>query len=267
MGKYSQTLGTVALVTMIAVQPAWAASTKDELEALRTEVQGLKEGQAEMQKDLADIKKLLEQGARAAPSQPAFKPADVAIDDSPFLGDAAATVTLVEYSDYQCPFCARHYRQVMPDLVKNYVDTGKLKYVMRENPLGFHKNAMGASQAALCAGDQGMYWEMHNKMFDNQKQSAVENLKAYSAELGLDTAAFDTCLDSGKYEKRVNDDLATGRKLGIRGTPGFVLGLTDPQDSNKAHVTEFINGAQSLDTFNRTIEELLKKAEEGEEGP
>jgi protein-disulfide isomerase len=155
----------------------------------------------------------------------------------------------------------------MPELVKNYVDTGKLKYVMRENPLGFHKNAMGASQAALCAGEQGMYWEMHNKMFDNQKQLAVENLKAYSAELGMDTAAFDTCLDSGKYEKRVNDDLATGRKLGIRGTPGFVLGLTDPEDSNKAHVTEFISGAQSLDTFNRTIEELLEKAEEGEEGP
>jgi type II secretory pathway component PulM len=81
MTKFSQVLGAVVLVTVIAVQPAWAASTKEELEALRTEVQGLKEGQAEMQKDLADIKKLLEQGARAAPSQPAFKPADVTIDD------------------------------------------------------------------------------------------------------------------------------------------------------------------------------------------
>ena len=85
--------------------------------------------------------------------------------------------------------------------------------------------------------------------------------------MNLDTAAFDSCLDEGKYAKRINDDLASGRSLGVRGTPAFVLGLTDPDDPNKANVTQFINGAQSLDNFNRTIEDLLKQAEEGEEGP
>ena len=149
---------------VLAAPSAWAASTKDDLAELKSEVKGLKEGQTAIQTELAAIKKLLEQGAKAAPSQPGFKPTEITIGDSPVLGDADAIVTLVEYSDYQCPFCSRHYKQVMPELVKNYVESGKLKYVMRENPiLSIHSKAMGASQAALCAGDQGKYWEMHNE--------------------------------------------------------------------------------------------------------
>jgi len=101
MSKFIQTISTVALLTMIAGQPLWAASTKAELEKLQAEVQGLKEGQTAMQKDLADIKKLLEQGARGAPSKPAFKPTEVTIDDAPVLGADDATVTLVEFSDYE----------------------------------------------------------------------------------------------------------------------------------------------------------------------
>ena len=267
MSKFNQTISTVALLMMIAGQPLWAASTKDKLDELQTEVQGLKEGQAAMQKELADIKKLLEQGARGAPSRPVFKPSDVTIDNAPFLGDADAIVTLVEFSDYDCPFCRRHKDQVMPDLVKNFVDTGIMKYVMREFPLAMHPNAKGAAQAALCAGDQDQYWQMHDKMFANQRKLGVENLKAFAVELGLDTAAFDACLDDGKYAEQVSDDIKAGGRLGITGTPAFVLGLTDPEDPNKARVTEFISGAQSLERFSQVIEDLQKKAEEGDEGP
>ena len=263
MSKFIQTISTVALLMMIAGQPLWAANTKDDLAELKGEIKGLKEGQAAMQKDLAEIKKLLEQGARAAPSKPAFKPTEISIGNAPFLGEADAIVTLVEFSDYQCPFCSRHYKQVMPELLKNFVDNGKLKYVMFELPLAMHANAKGAAQAALCAGDQDKYWQMHNKMFDNQKQLKVENLKAYGAELGLDSAVFDACLDNGKYTKQIDEDLAVAGSMGITGTPGFVLGLTDPNDSNKVTVTQFIKGAQSLDNFSATIENLLKQAEKG----
>ena len=248
-----------AIIMLIAIQPVWAASTKQELAEIKAT-------QAEIQKDLAEIKKLLKEGARApaAPAQPGFKPSDVTLGNSPFKGDAGATVTLIEFSDYQCPFCSRHYREVMPTLVADYVDSGQLKYIMRENPiLSIHSRAMGASQAALCANDQGKYWEMHNLMFDNQKQLEIANLKAHAVTLGLDTTAFDSCLDDKKYEKQVNDDLAAGRGFGVRGTPAFVLGITDPDDSNKVHVSQFINGAQSLDNFKRTIDQLLEEAEEG----
>ena len=267
MSKFIQTISTVALLMMMAGQPLWAASTKAELEKLQTEVQGLKEGQTAMQKELADIKKLLEEGARGRPSKPAFKATEVTIGGAPVLGAADATVTLVEFSDYDCPFCRRHKDQVMPDLVKNFVDTGKLKYVMREFPLAMHPNAKGAAQAALCAGDQDQYWQMHDKMFANQRKLGVENLKAFAVELGLDSAVFDTCLDDGKYAKQVSDDLTAGGRMGITGTPAFVLGLTDPKDPNKAKVTQFISGAQSLEKFTQTIEDLLKQAEAGEEGP
>ena len=267
MSKFIQTISTVALLTMIAGQPLWAASTKADLAELKGEVKDIKEGQVAIQKDLADIKKLLEQGARAAPSKPAFKPTEVSIGDAPVLGAADATVTLVEFSDYDCPFCRRHKDQVMPDLVKNFVDTGKLKYVMREFPLAMHANAKGASQAALCAGDQGEYWQMHDKMFANQRKLGVENLKTFAVELGLDSTAFDTCMDDGKYAKQISADLTTGGRMGITGTPAFVLGLTDPKDPNKANVTQFISGAQSLEKFTQVIEDLLKQAEEGEKGP
>lgn len=256
-------LGILIISGMVLAQPAMAASTKQEVIELKQEVAALKEGQDSIQKELQEIKTLLEEGARApaAPTAQRFTPTEVSIGDAPYLGEEDAVVTLMEFSDYQCPFCSRHYREVMPTLVKDYVESGKLKYVMRENPImSLHPQAMAASQAALCADDQGKYWEMHNLIFDNQREIADENLKAHAKTIGLDVAAFDECLDSGKHEERIQDDLAEGRNLGIRGTPGFVLGLTNPENPNEANMTQFINGAQSLDTFKRTIDNLLEEA-------
>jgi protein-disulfide isomerase len=242
---------------------ASAASTKQEIQDLREEVAGIKSGQDQMQKDLDEIKKLLQSGARAAPSaQPAFEPKEASVEGAPFLGKVDAPVTLMEFSDYQCPFCSRHYRQTMPTLVKDYVETGQLKYVMRENPIqSIHSRAMGASQAALCANDQGKYWEMHNIMFDNQRELAEENLKSYAATIGLDTAEFNSCFDTKKHENTVNEDLKDGQTLGIRGTPGFVLGLTDPDDPNKVNFTVFLNGAKPLPDFKSAIDSLLEEGE------
>ena len=237
--------------------PAWSASTKQEVIALREQVEA-------MQKDLAEIKKLLEEGARApaAPQQQAgFRPQTVSIGTSPVKGDENAPVTLIEYSDYQCPFCARNYREVLPILQQEYVDTGKLKFVMRENPLPtLHANAMVAAMAAQCAGDQGKYWEMHDVMFDNQRQLGVDDLKEYAATIGLDTEQFNACLDDKETEESVQRDLASGAKLGVRGTPGFVLGLTDPDDPDKVNLEVFIKGAQGIDQFRASINDLLESA-------
>ena len=120
---------------------------------------------------------------------------------------------------------------------------------------------MNASLAALCAGDQDKYWEMHDMLFDNQRELGVDNLKAFAATIGLDTAAFNECLDSKKYRNRVNGDIASGAKFGVRGTPGFVLGLTDPDDPDKANMSVYIKGAQSFDNFKQAIDGLLESAE------
>jgi protein-disulfide isomerase len=249
----------VAASLLLFSLSAWSASQKEELLELRIQV-------TEIQKDLAEIKQLLKEGARApapAAGQPAgFRPRTISIGSSPVKGEADATLTMIEYSDYQCPFCSRNYNEVMPILQEEYIDTGKLKFVMREYPLSnLHKNATNASIAAQCAGDQGKYWEMHNLLFENQKQLGVDNLKSFAGTIGLDTATFNECLDGKKTEKQVRKDMASGAKLGMRGTPGFFIGLTDQSDPDKVELSVFIKGAMSIDQFQASIDDLLDSAE------
>lgn len=251
------------LICLLFSLPAWAASTKEEILELRLQV-------AEIQKDLMEIKQLLKDGARAAPAavpsaaapQPTgFTEQVVSIGNSPVKGEEDAPVTVIEYSDYQCPFCARHFQTVMPRLQEEYIDTGKIKFVMRENPLtNLHPQAMNGSIAALCAEKQGKYWEMHDVLFANQREMSDDNLKSYAADIGLDTGAFNECLDNKETQGAVLRDLASAAKLGVRGTPGFFIGLTDQGDPDKANLSVFIRGAQSIEQFQASIDDLLQTA-------
>jgi protein-disulfide isomerase len=257
--------GLVATILIAgAAQPA-QARTGDDIKAIQEEIEALKQGQEKIQAELAEIKKLLQQGARAAAGQQAFAPTDMQLGDVPYLGDKDARVTLVEFSDYQCPYCRRHATTVMPQLVESYVDSGKLKYVMREYPITkLHPRAVAASEAALCAGDQGQYWGMHDALFGDQKANTDENFKAQAANLRLDVAAFTGCMDDDRHMAQIKADQAEAQKLGITGTPSFVLGLTDPDDPGKVRLTKFIRGAQSLPAFAAAIDELLA-SEQAEE--
>ncbi len=258
MGKaiMKRTLITLlAFSFMLCSIPAWSASTKKEILELKAQI-------TEVQKDLAEIKKLLKEGARAPTAAAGFKEQVISIGNSPFKGKNDATVTIVEYSDYQCPYCARNYRDVMPKLQTEYIDTGKVRFVMREFPIAsIHKNATNASLAALCAGNQDKYWGMHDIMFENQKQLDLDSLKNYAATIGLDTEEFNDCLTNKKTDSDLRADMASAAKLGQRGTPGFYLGLTDPSDPDKVKMTVSIRGAQSIDNFRASIDDLLKSAE------
>lgn len=173
---------------------------------------------------------------------------DVSIDDDPFKGSADAPVTIVEFSDYECPFCARHISEVYPQIIENYVDTGKVKYVFRDFPLSFHPNAFPAAVAANCAreqGDDATYFEYHDKLFANQQALTPENFVTYAEELDLDTEAFQTCLDSGKYDEEIEQDIADGSKYGVSGTPGFFINGW------------FVKGAFPYETFEQYIEQEL----------
>jgi protein-disulfide isomerase len=252
---------TFAIVLLFAVS-ASGAMAKSKTELLREEVQELQKGQEQMQKDLEEIKKLLQQGARAAPAKPVFKPTDMKLGNVPTKGESTAPVTLVEFSDYHCPYCARHAKTVMTQLQENYIDTGKLRFVMREMPIpSLHPRAKAASVAVLCAGDQGNYWGMHDALFNDQKAKTDDAFKAMADSIGLDAAAFDTCLSGTKFDAQIKADQAEGQKLGISGTPSFVMGLTDPKDSSVVHLTKFIRGAQSYTSFSAAIDELLKSAD------
>ena len=148
-----------------------------------------------------------------APESPAFS---IATDDQPVKGNPKAVVTIVEFTDFECPSCARQH-PVLERIVSEFGD--RLKLVVRDFPLSQHANARKAAEAAEAAREQGKYWEYAAVLFRNQSALGVDKLKQYATELGLDRAKFDAALDSGKFAEKIQRDLADGRKLGINGTP------------------------------------------------
>jgi protein-disulfide isomerase len=182
----------------------------------------------------------------------------VIITGAPVMGDADAGVTLIEYSDYGCPYCARHSRQTMPEIIEHYINKGKVKFVIREFPIpNLQPRAMAASMAALCAGGQGKYWEMHRALISNQRKLSDVDLRGYASQIGLDTGEFDQCLEREDYAEQIEKDIEEGNEIGIRGTPSFMLGLTDPSDPDRIKATKFIYGARNYEFFAQEIDELL----------
>src|SRR3989338_3918479 len=145
------------------------------------------------------------------------------LDDDEVRGDEDAPVTIIEWSDFECPFCARFYTDTLPSIEQEYIKTRKVKLIYRDFPLSFHPNAQKAAEAAECAGEQGKYWEMHDMLFEQGVQGGVTGFKQYAKNLGLNTAKFDTCLDTGTMAAEVRADMADGSSAGIQGTPGFLV--------------------------------------------
>ena len=186
-----------------------------------------------------------------APSRPNAPGADtsvykVTIDDAPQKGPKDAPVTIVEFSDYQCPFCSRAHNTVL-ELEKQYGD--KVRVVMKQHPLDFHPNAKPAALAAMAAGAQGKYWEMHNKLFANQQQLSPETYEKYAGELGLNMDKFKADMASPQFQATITKDTAQAMQLGATGTPAFFI------NGKK------ISGAQPIDNFKKVIDEELGKAQ------
>ncbi len=191
------------------------------------------------------------------PSQPAAKPTPAAIaadNIAAEFGDPAAPVTIVEFSDYQCPYCQRHSVETLPAIITNLIDTGRVRYVFKDFPLdSIHAEARYAAVAARCAGEQEGYWPMHDAIFAgqqswaNQGAGAAAILAGIAEGVGLDKAAFQECQDSGRYDQVIQDNADEGVSLGVRGTPFFFI------DGYP------INGAQPYDLF----EYAIGLAEEG----
>jgi protein-disulfide isomerase len=150
---------------------------------------------------------------------PQLEVVDVSEDDDAVRGSANAQVTIIEFSDYECPFCARAAPTV-EQILDTYGD--QVKFIYRDFPLGFHANAQKAAEAAECAGEQGKYYEYHDKLFDTQALDLV-SLKQHAADLGLDTTAFNSCLDNGDMASEVQKDFSDGQAAGVSGTPTFFI--------------------------------------------
>jgi protein-disulfide isomerase len=162
---------------------------------------------------------------------------------------------MVIFTDYQCPFCKNFETQTFAEIKKNWIDTGKLRYVVRDHPLDFHPYALKAAEATRCAAEQGRYWELREKLIVNAEQLQRERLPAYAKEAGLDVGRFDACLDAGKYAEKIKAEVIEANGQGINGTPSFIIGRSDGKTIEGA----LLVGAMPYAVFNGKLNELLPK--------
>ncbi|HVO21816.1 MAG TPA: thioredoxin domain-containing protein [Anaeromyxobacter sp.] len=202
--------------------------------------------QQKMQGELMAYYEKLKTDMKVEVLMPAYLPPKVAVDtQGPAKGPKDAPIILVEFSDFQCPYCIRAEKTVV-DLLAAY--PGKIRLVYRDFPLPIHPLAPKAAEASQCAQDQGKYWEMHDKLFAVDGKLEVDNLKKYAREVGLDGDKFDKCLDSGDKAKVVAEHHKAGEDVGVTGTPAFFVN------------GRLISGAQPLDEFKKLVDaELAKK--------
>ena len=243
---------SVCLSLILSLYPVTEAAdmanskSDEEIKALRKEMQDLR-------KDVEDLKTK----TIVRQQVPAPEPQEVVVsmNDDPVKGDLNAPVTIIEFSDFQCPYCGRFFKSTLTEIERDYIKTGKVRYVFRDFPLDFHKQAPKASEAANCAGEQGKYWEMHDKLFENQNALMVDKLRQYAAEVGLESGPFDACLDSGKYAEEINRDVEDGKKAGVSGTPSFFIGKS--QGPGKEITGKRIVGARPFESFKQVIDQIL----------
>jgi len=172
------------------------------------------------------------------------------------LGDAKAPLVVVEYTDFQCPFCQQFHNTAFAQIKANYIDTGKVRFISRDFPLDFHENARRAATAGRCAAEQGKYWEMRHVMIVNADQLKPENLASYAANVKLDVPKFKSCLESDKFKAQIDQDIAEGGVAGVQGTPSFVIGYLE---NDKLQGVRLV-GAQPYAQFDAKIQQMLDQA-------
>lgn len=248
MSKLSKIKTTQILVVLLIVSAFFIG-------VLYTKVQSIEKSNAQNTADAP------QQAAAQAPQQPTG-PIEVSIDDDPILGDKNAKVTMVDFSDYECPFCKKYFDETFSQIKKDYIDTGKIKYVYRDLPLSFHQNAHKEAEAAECAREQGgdsVYYKFHDEIFkrttSNGTGLALDQLSVIANDIGLNGSTLQSCLDSEKYKAEVDKDLADAGKYGASGTPSFFIGKSD--SSGKFSGTILV-GAQPFAAFKTIIDEQLK---------
>ena len=212
--------------------------------------------QKELDNAIAELElKILEK--QLPTNQPSI-PLEISADNDPIIGNPDAPITIIEFSDFQCPFCARFHIQTLPTIMEEYIEKGSVKLVFRDFPIqSIHPNAVPASVAAECANEQGKFKQMHDILFEKQNEwsnletvYAIELFNQYSEQINLEQGQFSSCLSTAKYVKEIQNDLDDGRTYGVTGTPGFFIG-------NQQIGFVELKGAQPFESFKNVIDKQL----------
>lgn len=239
----------IGLIVIVGIAAFFAGSYTSTLNSNQVSQEDLEEMMAKL-----ELKML----QNRLPSEQAKPPIKISADDDPIIGNPDAPITIIEFSDFQCPFCARFHVQTLPSIYEEYIDQGKVKLVFRDFPIqSIHPNALAASVAAECANEQGKFKEMHDRLFDEQNEwnkletsSALSLFNNYAAEIQIKQDTFSSCIASGKYLDEIRKDLEDGRNYGVSGTPGFFIG------NDEIGYVE-LKGAQPFDSFKKVIDAQL----------
>ncbi len=232
-----------ALVLLMAP----ACGQQSEIDSLKSELASVKE-------DLASLRVTL---GRPRPI--------VDLSGVPQMGNPDGQVALVEFSDYECPFCRRHFRETMPLIESNYISTGKILYAFRDFPIDeLHPQAIKAHEAARCGLEQGKFWAMHNTLFGPPEQHSVEGLEATAMRAGLNMDLFGACIASGRTTADIRITANLAARFGANGTPAFFVGLFN-KSTNEVTVTQALSGALPFETFAQVLDAAIARATGGNE--
>jgi protein-disulfide isomerase len=189
-----------------------------------------------------------------APPPPSLPADPILIGDAPVLGDRAAPTAMVIFSDFQCPFCGKFATEILPQLQKEFVDTGRMLLVFKNYPLPIHKDAESSAIAAICAGEQGKFWQMHDQLFSDPTKLDPASVETHAMRIGVSAEEFKTCL-TGSGRARVQEDTALATNLKVRSTPSVFVGTLLQGHSVK--VLQYLSGARPVQSFRQVIDASL----------
>jgi protein-disulfide isomerase len=248
-------IGMLAIALSVAVGAGASQPGSDRLSELQDEVARINVQQQQILASLDELKKMMK-----GPAQPALRtPPTMGLTGEPFKGDASAKLAIIEYADFQCPFCRRFEHDIYPQIRERYVNTGKLKYFHRDMPLSFHQGAMPAARAVHCATEQGKFWEMHDSLLGDAASLSAADIDERASKLGMNVPELDKCISSNKFADIIQRSITEAGAMQIGGTPTFIIGTLDAQ-GNVMSVKQTVVGASSFETFQAALEPLLTPA-------
>lgn len=237
------------MFTRVAAQTARQSATDDS--GLAQRVARLEQQQEQILQQL----KVLE--VKITP--PAGPPTPFKIQSEPFIGERTAPIAVVEFADFECQFCGQFERDTYPQVLENYVKTGKVMFFYHDFPLSSHPHADMAAQAAHCAGDQGKYWEMHDDLFAHQGQLSERTISTDAQSLTIDSAKLMSCISSGRYAAAIQKSREDAVQMGVRATPSFLIGTLDA-DGHELRVVRALRGAYTYEAFKSALDGVLAEA-------
>jgi protein-disulfide isomerase len=245
-------LGIFTLAILAAVGAYAAQPRAEDFIKLKDEMARLNAQQQQILGSLDELKRIIK-----GPGQPALKaPETMSVAGEPFKGQPSATLAIIEYADFQCPFCRRFEQDVYPQIRDNYINSGKVQYFHRDMPLPFHEGSMPAARAAHCASEQGKFWEMHDSLLGDAASLGAADIDERAGRLGLNVSELDKCISSDRFADIIRRSVTEATEMQISGTPTFIIGTLDAQ-GNLMSVKKTVVGAYPFGAFKAALDPLL----------